>query len=104
MSRSIISNERKCFVCGTTIDLEKHHIYYSAYRSKAERFGCWCYLCRYHHREQGGTGSHNPVHLLDVWLQQECQKRFEEIYDHETFMKEFGINYLGKDLGKEYKK
>lgn len=31
---------------------------------------------------------------LDLRLKQECQRKFELLYGHEMFMKEFNKNYL----------
>lgn len=33
-------------------------------------------------------------HELDMQLKRECQKRFEELYGHDTFMDVFKKNYL----------
>ena len=92
MSKSIISNERECLVCKTTLGLHKHHIYEgSAERKKSERYGCWCYLCGKHHNL-----SNDGVHFnkrLDHQLKSLCQKRFEETYPELDFMKIFKRNY-----------
>lgn len=79
-------------VCGTTQNLQKHHIYFGAYRDKSERWGCWCWLCAEHH-----TGSHG-VHSaygekLNYTLKRVCQRAFVEKYSFDTFMKVFGRNY-----------
>ena len=41
--------------------------------------------------------SNHGVHAdkdLDLRIKRETQMRFEELYGHEIFMKEFGKNYL----------
>lgn len=41
--------------------------------------------------------SDHGVHFdkaLDLQLKQECQRRFEALYGHDTFMEVFGRNYL----------
>ena len=89
---SIISNERKCYVCGTTFNLNRHHIYAGANRPKSEKYGCWCYLCGKHHNL-----SSEGVHFnkkLDRELKQLCQKRFIETYPDLDFLKIFRKNYL----------
>ena len=64
MSKSIISNEKRCFRCGTTIWLERHHIFGGAMRKKSEHFGLWVYLCHRHHNEPP-----NGVHYnRDKWI------------------------------------
>ena len=93
MSKSIISNERECIVCGTTLNLHKHHIFYGlANRKQSEKYGCWCYLCAIHHNL-----SNDGVHFnkaLDIELKQKTQKKFEEVYPDLDFIKTFGKNYL----------
>ena len=77
MSKSIISNEHYCLICGTTQNLHKHHIFFgSANRKKSEKYGCWCYLCGKHHNL-----SNEGVHFnkdLDNRLKKMTQKKFEE--------------------------
>lgn len=93
MSDSIISNERKCLVCGTSYNLHRHHIYFGlANRKKSEEYGCWCYLCGKHHN-MSSEGVHSN-RQLDLKLKVRCQKRFEEVYKDLDFLKIFGRNYL----------
>ena len=93
MSKSIISNERKCLVCELPYQLHKHHIFYgTANRKLSEQYGCWCYLCARHHNM-----SNDGVHFnreLDFNLKKMCQKKFEEVYPDLDFLKIFGRNYL----------
>ena len=92
MSKSIMSNERKCYVCGTTYNLHRHHVYAGRNRQPSEKYGFWCYLCLYHH-----NGSNEAVHFnreLDLKLKEECQRRFEENGTREEFVKIIGRNYL----------
>lgn len=92
MSKSIISNDRKCYVCGTTYNLHRHHIYFSSNRKPSEKHGFWCYLCGFHHNL-----SNEGVHFnreLDLKLKEECQRRFEENGTREEFVKIIGRNYL----------
>lgn len=90
--KSIISNERECWLCKTTQNLHKHHIFYgTANRKKSEAWGCWVYLCGYHHNL-----SKYGVHFdkdFDRKLKSYTQERFEEIYDNETFIKVFKRNF-----------
>ena len=93
MSKSIISIDRKCYVCGTTQNLHKHHcIFGVANRRLSEKYGLWVYLCIYHHTE-GKEAVHNNREL-DLKLKEECQRRFEENGTREEFVKIFGRNYL----------
>ena len=94
MSKSIISNERVCLVCGTPLNLHKHHIYEgTGRRKKSELYGCWCYLCARHHNMSDFGVHFNKV--LDTKLKQQCQKAWEyQFGDREEFIKTFGRNYL----------
>lgn len=93
MSKSILSNEKVCYVCGTPLNLHRHHVYAGvANRKKSEKYGCWCYLCAYHHNM-----SNYAVHFnkqLDDRLKERCQIKFEEIYGHDNFIKTFNKNYI----------
>ena len=94
MSESIISNERVCLVCGTTLNLHRHHIFYGmAKRKISEKYGCWCYLCAIHHNLSNAGVHFNKE--LDTELKQMAQKRFNEVYPDLDFLKTFGRNYLG---------
>lgn len=92
MSRSILSNERECYICKGTQNLEKHHIFFGFNRQKSEKYGAWVYLCKPHHTITKFSVHEN--YEVNLKLKQECQKRFEELYDHDTFMAVFGRNYL----------
>ena len=91
--RSIINNERECLVCGSTYNLHRHHIFFgTGKRQLSEQYGCWCYLCAYHHNM-----SNNGVHFnkaLDERLKQYAQRKFNEVYPGLDFMQIFGKNYL----------
>ena len=94
MSKSLLGNDRICFVCGTTFNLHKHHIFGGANRSRSEKDGCWCYLCTSHHNM-----SDKGVHFnkeLDTRLKQICQTAWEITYGKSDldFIKEYGRNYL----------
>lgn len=93
MSKSILSNENKCYVCGSKFSLHKHHVYYGvAHRKLAEKYGCWVYLCSYHH-----NGSNNGVHFnkeLDLALKKEMQQAFEKTYPNIDFRTIFRKSYL----------
>jgi len=94
MSKSIISNERQCVVCGLTTNLHKHHIFYgTANRRMSEKYGCWCYLCaRHHNMSDHGVHADN---LLDLKLKQMCQDTFErQVGSREQFRAIFGRSYL----------
>lgn len=93
MTKSIISNEKECFVCGDKRVLHLHHIYEGlGRRQQSDKWGCWVYLCPRHHNM-----SNEGVHFnkeLDLKLKRLCQKRFEELYPDVDFIKEFRRSYL----------
>lgn len=94
MSESIISPKKECVVCHTTKNLHRHHVFYgTANRSKSEQWGCWVWLCGWHH-----NGSNFGVHKdrdLDYALKKQCQREWERRFgSREEFIKEFGKNYL----------
>lgn len=94
MTKSIMQADRKCWVCGAVNNLHQHHIYEgSGRRRKSDLFGCWVYLCAYHHN-LSDVGVHFNK-KLDLKLKQECQMKWEEIYgDREAFRQQFGKSYL----------
>ena len=89
MSQSIMQKEKVCYVSGSQRDLDLHHIFHGIRRKAADKWGCWCWL-----RHDIHMDLHDRNSELDRMLQQECQKRFEEIYSHEEFMEVFGKSYL----------
>ena len=91
---SIMSNDRKCYVCGYTQGIHKHHIFFgTANRKISEQDGCWCYLCAVHHNM-----SRVGVHFnrdLDLKIKRECQEKWEENFGtREDFIKRYGKSYL----------
>lgn len=94
MSKSLLDNNKVCFICGTTFNLHKHHIYGGANRSKSERDGCWCYLCAPDHNM-----SDRGVHFdkeKNLKLRRTCQQLWMTKYGkaEEDFIKEYGRSYL----------
>lgn len=92
MPKSLLSNEKKCYVCGTTRDLHKHHIYFGSNRKLSEKYGCWVYLCAPHHN-MSNKGVHSDREL-DLRLKKECQQAFEKKHSRDEFMRIFGRNWL----------
>lgn len=94
MTKSIISNKRECWVCGTEYGLHRHHIFYgSANRKQAEKYGCWVYLCGRHHNL-----SDEGVHFnknLDNKLKRLAQEEFEKnLGTRNDFIKIFGKSFI----------
>ena len=66
--------------------------YGTANRKLSEKYGCWIYLCAYHHNM-----SDEGIHFnkeLDLKIKKLCQEVFEQNGSREEFMRIFGKNYL----------
>lgn len=94
MSKSIINNERLCFVCGTPQDLHRHHIFYGmANRIISEKEGCWVYLCARHHNMTDDGVHHN--YAFNITLKKYCQEKWEQKNGGRSdFINLFGKSYL----------
>ena len=78
-SKSIIQENKCCYICGMTGKLHRHHIFFgSANRKVSEEDGCWCWLCPAHHN-MSGTGVHFN-HELDEKLKQQAEKIWIKTY------------------------
>jgi hypothetical protein len=91
--KSIIQNEKECYVCHTTYNLHDHHIIYgTSNRKQSEKYGLKVWLCQEHHT--GRTGVHFKPDL-DLHLKQLAQEKFEALYGANTSFREiFGRNFL----------
>lgn len=94
MSKSVMSNEKRCLICGTTANLQRHHIFGASNRQKSEDHGCWCWLCLRHH-----TGSNQSVHRdqeMNLELKERCQFALESRHgwSRDQFREVFGKSYL----------
>ena len=90
--RSVLQDNKECFVCAKTYDLECHHIFRGAYRRKSENYGLKVWLCHEHHT--GNKGVHNGNVAVDRYLKELAQRKFEETYSREKFIETFGRSYL----------
>lgn len=72
MRKSILQDRKECFCCGTTLNLERHHVIHgTAGRKIADRLGLTIWLCAEHHR-----GAYSPHQRRDVDLR---YKRFAQL-------------------------
>jgi len=96
MKKLILQSDKRCYFCGKTQGLALHEIFFgTANRKKSINMGLQVWLCPAHHNM-----SSQGVHLnreKDLELKRMAQKRFEELYSHEDFMKIFHHNYLEGD-------
>lgn len=86
---SIFGAEKACILTGSRVNLDCHHCFHGIRRKAADEWGCWVWLRHDLHMEL-----HDRNKDLDRYIQRLCQKRFETLYGHETFMRVFGKNYL----------
>lgn len=89
----ILQIQKECFACGTTLNLEMHHIIHgTANRSKSDDLGLTVWLCHKHH-----TGSNDAAHKnadFDLYLKKAAQDYYERnIGTREQFIAEFGKSY-----------
>ena len=89
VSKSILQDEKKCFISGSTTALDRHHVPGGCRRKAAEKWGCWVWLRHDLHMEL-----HSKSNGMDKMLKRACQERFEELYGHEKFMEVFGKSWL----------
>lgn len=93
--KSIINNEKKCFICGSTANLHLHHVMFGRNRKIADEDGLTLYLCYFHHEGTYGVHGING-HDLDIKLKKIAEKKWCEFYNKtpEQFIKRYGKNYL----------
>lgn len=91
--KSILQNEKKCLVCGTTENLHLHHIFFgNANRKISDKNGFTCWLCGIHHN-LSNQGVHFNI-KLDAEIKEMCQIEFEKTHTREEFMALIGKNYI----------
>ena len=88
-AESIMQTEKRCFITGSTRNLDLHHCFHGCRRQAADRWGCWIWLRHDLHMEL-----HDKNKELDRMIERACQERFEELYSHQEFMEVFGKSYL----------
>ena len=91
--KSIIQTEKECYLCGSTLNLEKHHcIYGTGHRKLADKYGLTVWLCPFHHRDNK-YGVHGNREF-DLEMKRLAQETFESKHGHDKWMQTFGRDYL----------
>lgn len=95
MGRSIVQAEMdSCFLCGSRRWLEVHHVFFGAYRAKAEKYGltvCLCHSC--HNEPPNGVHQNRERRIaLQQYVQAVAMNKYG--WSTEDFIREFGKNYL----------
>lgn len=93
-SKSILSNEKQCYICGNLYGLDVHHIYGGGNRSVSDTNGFWIYVCRRCHTYAMYSIHKNPNAKWDKELKQRCQMEFEKNHTREEFIRKIGRSYL----------
>ena len=85
---------RKCFLCGATRDLERHHVFGAAHRNLSEEYGLVVDLCPRCHRE-GPEAAHRSAETMQL-LHEYGQRlaMYRQGWTAEEFRRIFGKNYL----------
>ena len=93
MKKSIIQPEDdRCFICGSRINLERHHAMHGTENRKlAEAYGLTVMLCHEHHNTP--LCVHQDI-ILDERIKKAAQKAFQDIYGRAMWMRLFRKNYL----------
>lgn len=92
---SIVDKGRRCcYLCGSTHNLEIHHIFAGANRKNSTKYGLVVTLCDMCHR--GVNGVHNNSVKMNQ-LKVIGQKAFQKEYPSLNFLKIFRRNYLGDE-------
>lgn len=84
----------ECFICGQFTDLETHHIFGGALRSKSDWYGLVVTLCPDCHRN-GPHAVHRSKNTMQ-FLHEYGQKQYMEMTGctKEEFIEEFYKNYV----------
>lgn len=93
MRKSILQDSKECFLCGTTLNLERHHVLHgTAMRRIADKLGLTMWLCAEHHK-----GKYSPHHNkeLDLRLKRFAQSIYEDDHSRIDWLLAVGRNYLG---------
>lgn len=88
----MISKSKECWICGTNLNLHKHHCIFGSKRKLCDEDGLIVYLC---------ADCHINVHIDRKWkywqdkLKEVAQEYYEEnIGTREQFLERYDENYL----------
>lgn len=94
MARSIMQEEKACYVMGSPLNLHKHHIFGGSNRKKSEHYGLWIWL-----RSDWHNLADYGIHFdkeLDLKIKRLAQSMLEEQseWNRDRFIKEFGRSWI----------
>lgn len=93
-SKSILSNEPCCYICGNAYYPDVHHIYGGGNRPVSDTNGFWVYVCRRCHTYANYSIHKDPDHKWDLELKQRCQQEYEKTHTRDEFIRKIGRSYL----------
>lgn len=82
---------RKCYLCGSCRNIEKHHVFSGPYRKASEKHRMTVDLCATCHR--GPRGVHQDAEA-NKRLKREFQGIFEQAHTRQEFREIFGKSYI----------
>ena len=85
---------RECEICGSTMWLERHHVYNGAYRKKSEKFGAVADLCHFCHNEPPNGVHHNAERMRRLKAKYQMLIMDKYGMSEQDFIREFGKSYL----------
>ena len=90
--KSVLQDDKVCYLCGRLVTLERHHIFAGvANRKLSEKHGLWVWLC---HRCHTGTDGAQYDPEKARLLKADAQFAFEQSHTHSEWMRLFRKNYL----------
>ena len=92
--KSILQEEKKCFLTGSEQMLDKHHIYFGANRKVSEDNGFWVWLRHDRHIADSQYATPHNNRQVDLYLKRLCQARYEETHTRDEFIRLIGRSYL----------
>lgn len=92
--KSILQEEKRCYLTGSTTGLQKHHIFGAFNRDNSEKYGLWVWLRWDRHLADSPHDTPHNSKDVDLMLKRTAQRKFEETHTREEFMQIFGKNYL----------
>jgi hypothetical protein len=94
--KSVIQEQRECYITGRRDTLECHHIFRGVNRSKSEKYGLKVWLIKQLHDPSiKGSVHADPKGEINQMLLRAGQMAFERVHgDRAQFVKIFGRNWL----------
>lgn len=91
--KSIMQNEKECYLTGAKTGLHEHHIFGGSNRKLSEKYGLKIWLTYENHIGENGIHFNKE---FSIAMKQEAQRRAMQYYNwtKEEFIKIFGRNYL----------